>query len=59
MKLWPYILCRSGLLDDAEGGLRELVAGKEDVLLEGPYKRIPRADVAEVCVQVYIHRRSF
>lgn len=27
--------------------------GQQDELLQGPYKRIPRADVAEVCVQVY------
>lgn len=44
---------RPGGLLDTEGGLRELIVGKDDELLKTETKTIPRADVAEVCVQVY------
>ena len=33
--------------------MRELIVGKDDELLQTDTKAIPRADVAEVCVQVY------
>jgi len=39
---------------DKEGGIRELIVGKDDELLQTENKAIPRADVAEVCIQVYI-----
>ncbi|XP_014515537.1 uncharacterized protein At2g37660, chloroplastic [Vigna radiata var. radiata] len=39
-----------GLLDK-EGGIRELIVGKDDELLQTETKTIPRADVAEVCIQ--------
>ena len=42
---------RAGGLQDKEGGLRELVVGKDDELLQTDTKTIPRADVAEVCIQ--------
>jgi len=35
--------------------VRELIVGKDDELLQTDTKSIPRADVAEVCVQVYIY----
>ena len=35
--------------------MRELIVGKDDELLQTDTKSIPRADVAEVCVQVYIY----
>ncbi|WVZ16960.1 hypothetical protein V8G54_009942, partial [Vigna mungo] len=41
-----------GLLDK-EGGIRELIVGKDDELLQTETKTIPRADIAEVCIQVY------
>lgn len=37
-----------------KGGVRELVVGKDDELLQTDTKSIPRADVAQVCVQVYV-----
>ncbi|XXG75225.1 hypothetical protein AAC387_Pa07g3780 [Persea americana] len=47
----PYTIIRPGGLLDTEGGLRELLVGKDDELLKTETKTIPRADVAEVCVQ--------
>lgn len=43
---------RAGGLQDKEGGLRELIVGKDDDLLNTDTRTIPRADVAEVCLQV-------
>lgn len=39
---------------DKEGSLRELIVGKDDELLQTETRSIPRADVAEVCVQVSV-----
>ncbi|XP_006650811.1 uncharacterized protein At5g02240-like [Oryza brachyantha] len=47
----PYTIIRPGGLQDKDGGLRELIVGKDDELLQTDTKSIPRADVAEVCVQ--------
>lgn len=47
----PYTIIRAGGLQDKEGGLRELLVGKDDELLGTDTKLIPRADVAEVCIQ--------
>ncbi|CAJ1949331.1 unnamed protein product [Sphenostylis stenocarpa] len=47
----PYTIIRPGGLIDKEGGIRELIVGKDDELLQTETKAIPRADVAEVCVQ--------
>lgn len=47
----PYTIIRAGGLLDKEGGLRELIIGKDDELLQTDTKTIPRADVAEVCIQ--------
>jgi len=44
---------RAGGLLDKEGGVRELLVGKDDELLQTDTKTVPRADVAEVCIQVY------
>lgn len=43
---------RAGGLLDKEGGARELIVGKDDELLQTETKTVPRADVAEVCIQV-------
>ena len=40
-------------MQDKEGGIRELLIGKDDELLQTETKTVARADVAEVCVQVY------
>jgi len=40
-------------LQDKDGGLRELLVGKDDELLKTETRTISRADVAEVCIQVY------
>ncbi|KAG5396156.1 hypothetical protein IGI04_017970, partial [Brassica rapa subsp. trilocularis] len=47
----PYTIIRAGGLQDKEGGIRELLVGKDDELLETETRTIARADVAEVCVQ--------
>lgn len=50
-----YTIIRAGGLLDLEGGVRELLVGKNDTLLNNPPGEIPtsipRADVAEVVVQ--------
>lgn len=43
---------RAGGLQDREGGIRELLVGKDDELLQTETKTISREDVAEVCIQV-------
>ncbi|KAG8376906.1 hypothetical protein BUALT_Bualt09G0112900 [Buddleja alternifolia] len=47
----PYTIIRAGGLQDKDGGLRELLVGKDDELLQTETKSVPRADVAEVCIQ--------
>ncbi|KAH6802839.1 Rossmann-fold superfamily protein [Perilla frutescens var. frutescens] len=47
----PYTIIRAGGLQDKEGGLRELLVGKDDELLNTETRTIPRADVAEVSIQ--------
>lgn len=47
----PYTIIRAGGLLDKPGGLRELIVGKDDELLQTDTKAIPRPDVAEVCIQ--------
>ncbi|GKD39302.1 hypothetical protein Tco_1259509 [Tanacetum coccineum] len=38
-------------MQDKEGGIRELLIGKDDELLQTETKTVARADVAEVCIQ--------
>ncbi|XP_058109610.1 uncharacterized protein At5g02240-like [Magnolia sinica] len=47
----PYTIIRAGGLQDKEGGLRELLVGKDDELLQTETRTISRADVAEACIQ--------
>ncbi|KAJ6803009.1 uncharacterized protein M6B38_108415 [Iris pallida] len=47
----PYTIIRAGGLQDKDGGVRELIIGKDDELLQTDTKTITRADVAEVCIQ--------
>ncbi|EEF31399.1 uncharacterized protein At5g02240 [Ricinus communis] len=47
----PYTIIRAGGLQDKEGGVRELLIGKDDELLQTETRTIARADVAEVCIQ--------
>ncbi|XP_004246424.1 uncharacterized protein At5g02240 [Solanum lycopersicum] len=47
----PYTIIRAGGLQDKEGGIRELLVGKDDELLETETKTVARTDVAEVCIQ--------
>ncbi|GFY93244.1 NAD(P)-binding Rossmann-fold superfamily protein [Actinidia rufa] len=42
---------RAGGLQDKDGGVRELLVGKDDELLQTETRTIARADVAEVCIQ--------
>jgi len=59
-----YTIIHPGGLKDDEGGLREIVLNVDDIFLEdkaGP-RSIPRADVAELCVQslgLAASRRAF
>lgn len=50
----PYTIIRAGGLVDKEGGLRQLLVGKDDELLATETKSVPRADVAEVSVQALL-----
>lgn len=50
--LFPFP-CRAGGLQDKDGGLRELIVGKDDEILKTETKTIAREDVAEVCIQVH------
>ena len=54
-----YTIIRAGGLLDQPGGLRELVAGQNDILLKNPPNgiptSIPRADVAELVIQALQH----
>lgn len=47
------ISTRAGGLQDKDGGVRELLVGKDDELLKTDTRTIARADVAEVCIQVF------
>ncbi|XP_074271278.1 uncharacterized protein At5g02240-like [Silene latifolia] len=47
----PYTIIRAGGLQDKPGGVRELIVGKDDELLQTETRTISRADVAEVCIQ--------
>ncbi|KAL2934048.1 hypothetical protein RDABS01_017167 [Bienertia sinuspersici] len=47
----PYTIIRAGGLLDKSGRLRELIVGKDDELLQTETRSVPRADVAEVCIQ--------
>ncbi|KAK1272089.1 hypothetical protein QJS04_geneDACA021593 [Acorus gramineus] len=47
----PYTIIRAGGLQDKDGGVRELLIGKDDELLQTETRTIARADVAEVCIQ--------
>lgn len=38
-------------MQDKDGSKRELIVGKDDELLHTDTKTVPRADVAEVCIQ--------
>ncbi|KFK24707.1 hypothetical protein AALP_AA8G014100 [Arabis alpina] len=54
----PYTIIRAGGLLDKEGGARELIVGKDDELLQTDTKTVPRADVAEVCIQALLFEES-
>ncbi|KAG8374338.1 hypothetical protein BUALT_Bualt11G0121300 [Buddleja alternifolia] len=47
----PYTIIRAGGLQDKDGGVRELLVGRDDELLETETRTIARADVAETCIQ--------
>ncbi|MQL85943.1 hypothetical protein Taro_018478 [Colocasia esculenta] len=47
----PYTIIRAGGLQDKDGGIRELLVGKDDELLQTETRTVARADVAEVCIQ--------
>ncbi|XP_056684777.1 uncharacterized protein At5g02240 isoform X2 [Spinacia oleracea] len=54
----PYTIIRAGGLLDKPGGLRKLLVGKDDELLQTETRTVPRADVAEVCLQALKHEEA-
>ncbi|MCO5589100.1 hypothetical protein L7F22_043066 [Adiantum nelumboides] len=54
----PYTIIRAGLLEDEEGGRRELLTGADDELLYSTYRRLPREDLATVVVQALLHKEA-
>ncbi|CAI0472738.1 unnamed protein product [Linum tenue] len=54
----PYTIIRAGGLQDKEGGIRELLVGKDDELLQTETRTIARPDVAEVCLQALQYEES-
>lgn len=54
----PYTIIRAGGLQDKDGGIRELLVGKDDNLLNTDTKAITRSDVAELCVQALLNEES-
>ena len=47
----PYTIIHPGGLTDKAGGESEIILGANDELLKETVRSIPRADVAEVCIQ--------
>uniref|UniRef100_A0A7N0SX77 NAD(P)-binding domain-containing protein n=1 Tax=Kalanchoe fedtschenkoi TaxID=63787 RepID=A0A7N0SX77_KALFE len=54
----PYTIIRAGGLQDKEGGVRELLVGKDDELLKTDTRTIARPDVAEVCIQALLYEEA-
>ncbi|XP_047042986.1 uncharacterized protein At5g02240-like [Lolium rigidum] len=54
----PYTIIRAGGLQDKDGGVRELIIGKDDEILKTETKTIARADVAEVCIQALLFEEA-
>ncbi|EFJ23715.1 hypothetical protein SELMODRAFT_174568 [Selaginella moellendorffii] len=54
----PYTIIRAGGLLDKEGGVRELLVGRNDELLKTDTKSLPRSDVAEVCIQALLFEEA-
>ncbi|KAL6619650.1 hypothetical protein ACP70R_034789 [Stipagrostis hirtigluma subsp. patula] len=54
----PYTIIRAGGLQDKDGGLRELIVGKDDEILKTETRTIARADVAEVCIQALLFEEA-
>ncbi|XP_031396609.1 uncharacterized protein At5g02240-like [Punica granatum] len=54
----PYTIIRAGGLQDTVGGIRELLVGKDDELLQTQTRTIARADVAEVCIQALLFEEA-
>ncbi|KAI4331708.1 hypothetical protein MLD38_029866 [Melastoma candidum] len=54
----PYTIIRAGGLQDKDGGVRELLIGKDDELLETETRTIARPDVAEVCLQALLYEEA-
>ncbi|CAM6128635.1 unnamed protein product [Calypogeia fissa] len=50
----PYTIIRAGGLQDKEGGIRQLLLGKDDELLKTDTKAVARTDVAEVAIQALL-----
>ena len=49
-----HTIIRAGGLQDNEGGIRELLVGKDDELLKTETRTIARADVAETAIQALL-----
>uniref|UniRef100_A0A804PTS6 NAD(P)-binding domain-containing protein n=1 Tax=Zea mays TaxID=4577 RepID=A0A804PTS6_MAIZE len=53
-----HTIIRAGSLQDKDGGLRELIVGKDDEILKTETRTIARADVAEVCIQALLFEQA-
>ncbi|KAG0570933.1 hypothetical protein M758_6G190400 [Ceratodon purpureus] len=49
-----YTIIRAGGLQDKDGGVRELLIGKDDELLQTQTRTVSRADVAEMAIQALL-----
>lgn len=54
----PYTIIRAGGLQDKDGGIRELLIGKDDELLQTQTRTVARADVAEVAIQALLFEEA-
>ena len=53
-----YTIVHPGGLLDQPGGRREIIADVDDILLKREVRSIPRADVAEICIQAIINKSA-
>ena len=55
----PYTILHPGGLSDKAGGENVLVGGINDAFVKAAEKFIPRADVAEVCIQSLVEKAAY
>ena len=58
MKRSFFTIVHPGTMTDDPGGRREIVWDNDDSLLRTPFVRIPKQDVAEVCIQALVIKEA-